>query len=166
MSVHNTRINFNASKAKAVELDKLSEVFLKYLSKNQHFIGVKEVAVNLTLCGKTRIKSLNREYRSKDKVTDVLSFGVHENLRPDFKRKIKNPPVINLGDIFICREVAEKQAMEFGISDEQEILHLAIHGFLHLLGFDHEISLKEEKIMELEEAHLVNTVYKKLGYKK
>lgn len=164
LTVLDTRIKKKTSKEKLANLNPLSDVFLKFLAKNPHFKGVKLVSINLTLCGKTKIKSLNANYRSLNKVTDVLSFGVHENLRPDTKLKLKNPPILNLGDIFICKEVATKQAREFDISYEQEILHLATHGFLHLLGFDHEISLKEEKIMESYETELIKTIYKKLGY--
>lgn len=165
LTVLDTRIKKKTSKEKLANLNQLSDILLKFLSKNPHFKGVKVVTLNLTLCGKTKIRSLNNDYRSIDKVTDVLSFGVHENLRPDVKQKQKNPPVLDLGDIFICKEVAAKQAREFVISYEQEILHLAIHGFLHLLGFDHEISLKEEKIMEAYEVELIKSIYKKLGNK-
>ena len=166
LTVLDTRIKKKASKEKLANLNQLSAIFLKFLSKNPHFKAVKLVTLNLTLCGKTKIKNLNHDYRSIDKVTDVLSFGVHENLRPDIKQKQNNPPILDLGDIFICKDVAAKQAREFDISYEQEIFHLATHGFLHLLGFDHELSLKEEKIMEAYEAELIKIIYKKLGYKK
>jgi probable rRNA maturation factor len=119
----------------------------------------------MTLCGKTKIRSLNQIYRRKDYATDVLSFPVHENLRFDRSVQEKNPPTLELGDLVICRDVAKKQAREFGVSYEQEIIHLAVHGFLHLLGFDHEISRKEEIIMEGLEADLVKKIYKKLKVK-
>ena len=67
-----------------------------------------------------------------------------------------------LGDIFICREVALRQAKEFGISIEEEILHLFIHGFLHLCGYDHEISREEEKLMFGLEEKLLEKISKKL----
>lgn len=138
-------------------------VMEQFLKKNSHFDGVKEVTMTLTLCGKTRIRTLNRQYRQKDKITDVLSFPVHENLRPDKKNRQKNLAHLDLGDLVICREKAFSQAKEFEITYEQEIVHLAVHGFLHLLGFDHEISPKEEKIMEKYEQDLVGKVYKKLA---
>ena len=113
-------------------------------------------------CGKVKIKSLNNKYRQINKATDVLSFPIFENLRPDKKVSEKNLPQIELGDLVICKELAKTQAVEFKISYEQEVIHLAVHGFLHLLGFDHEVSSKEEKIMEKLEAELVNKIYKKL----
>jgi probable rRNA maturation factor len=166
ISVHDTRIKNKTSKGKIPEILMLEGELLKFLSQNPHFAKVQEVTFNLTLCGKVKIKNLNREFRSVDKMTDVLSFGVHENLRMDKKKKQPDLPVINLGDIFICREVALKQASAFGITYQQEILHLMTHGFLHLLGYDHEISSKEEKIMESHEDKIITSVYKKLGNKK
>lgn len=132
------------------------------LKKNPHFAGVKEVTMSMTLCGKTKIRTLNREYRQKDYVTDVLSFPVYDGLRPDKKPLEKNLSQMDLGDLVICKEKAQSQAREFDITYEQEVVHLAVHGFLHLLGFDHEISDKEEKIMETHENALVGLVYKKL----
>jgi probable rRNA maturation factor len=132
------------------------------LKKNPHFAGVKEVTMTMTLCGKTKIRTLNRQYRQKDYVTDVLSFPVYDNLRPDKKPLEKNLSQMDLGDLVICKEKAMSQAREFDITYEQEVVHLAVHGFLHLLGFDHEISDKEEKIMEAHENDLVGKIYKKL----
>lgn len=144
------------------EISAMEKSFSAFLSKNPHFKGVKVVSISMTLCGRTKIRSLNREYRQKDYATDVLSFPVYENLRPDKKPGAKNLPEMELGDLVICKEIAKSQAREFGITYEQEIIHLAVHGFLHLLGFDHEISVKEEKIMEKYESELVNKIYKKL----
>ena len=147
------------------EILALETIFVSFLKKNPHFQNVKQINLTLTLCGKSKIRALNKNYRSKDKTTDVLSFPVHENLRPDnYKvRRDKNIiPNLDLGDLIICKDVAKSQAREFKVTYEQEIIHLAIHGFLHLLGFDHELSEKEEKIMEDLESHLVEKVYKKL----
>lgn len=100
--------------------------------------------VSLMICGDERIRKINREYRGKDKVTDVLSFPAHENLR---KNKLKHD-VLFLGDLAICHQQTKRQASEFKIGYFDEFIHLFFHGIIHLLGYDHEISLKEEKIME------------------
>ena len=105
----------------------------------------ENISLNLTLCGDKQIKSINSSYRNKDKVTDVLSFPIQENLRKgDFLRS----PLLELGDIYISLPVAKRQAKEFDLPLEYEIIYLFIHGFLHVLGFDHEINAKEEKLME------------------
>jgi probable rRNA maturation factor len=100
--------------------------------------------VSLLLCGDQRIRKLNHDYRNKDKPTDVLSFPAHENLR-----KISpSEEAVFLGDLAISIPTARRQALEFEISVWDEFIHLYFHGLLHLLGFDHEISEKEEKLMQ------------------
>lgn len=101
-----------------------------------------------------KIKQLNSKYRGKNKITDVLSFPVHENLR---KNKVALSP-LDLGDIFICRTQMLRQAKEFSISARDEFFHLAVHGFLHLLGYDHELSAREEKLMEKKEIEIIRYV--------
>lgn len=156
-------IKKKTSKVMPDEILALEKTFIAFLKKNPHFASVKEVSVSITLCGKAKIRALNHQYRQKDYATDVLSFPVYENLRPD-KKKIpeKLLSMVELGDLIICKDIAKSQAREFEITYEQEVIHLAVHGFLHLLGFDHEISPKEEKIMEAYESELVNKIYKKL----
>jgi probable rRNA maturation factor len=155
-------IKKKTSKVMADEISALEKTFTAFLNKNPHFVGVKAVTMTMNFCGRVKIRSMNREFRQKDHATDVLSFPIFDNLRPDKKIREKNLPEMELGDLVICKEVARAQAREFKITYEQEIIHLAVHGFLHLLGFDHEISPKEEKIMEKFEAELVSKIYKKL----
>lgn len=150
------------SKGIADEILALESCFSLFLASNRHFAGVKIVTITLTLCGRTKIRSLNRHYRQKDYATDVLSFPIYENLRPDKKSAEKTFFNVELGDLIICKEIARTQSREFNISYEEEIIHLTVHGLLHLLGFDHDISSKEEKIMEKYEAVLVSKIYKKL----
>jgi probable rRNA maturation factor len=135
-----------------------------YWGRGKHGLAVEarkaktlELAVNL--CGNGRIRKLNKNYRQKDKSTDVLSFPVHESLRENAFVGFSYD-VLNLGDIFICREVATRQAKEFGISYQSEIVHLLIHGLLHLCGYDHEISNTEEKIMFSLEDKLMKAINK------
>ena len=133
--------------------DQSADLFLKKR-------GIKIVEASVTLCGSGRIKSLNREFRQKDKVTDVLSFQMHDTLRGGDSHLV--PPQLELGDIYICYDVATNQAKRFGITLQEEFLHLFVHGFLHLLGFDHELSDAEEKIM----TGLEDKILKKLSGKK
>lgn len=162
----NSGLKKDTSKDMESVISALQSVLTKNLTKNPHFRGVKEVSMTMTLCGKTKIRTLNKQYRHKDYVTDVLSFPVYDNLRPDKKPKEKSLLQMDLGDLVICKEKALSQASDFEITYEQEVVHLAIHGFLHLIGFDHEISMKEQKIMESHECELVGQVYKLLKKKK
>jgi probable rRNA maturation factor len=158
----NSGLKNNTSKGMKRAISALEVVISANLKKNPHFAGVKSITLTMTLCGKSKIKKLNDEYRKINKVTDVLSFPVYENLRPDKKPKVRNQVLMDLGDLVICKEKAQSQAKEFGITFEQELIHLAVHGYLHLLGFDHEKSAREEKLMEIQENLLVGKVYKKL----
>jgi len=100
--------------------------------------------VSLLICGDHRIQKLNRDFRHKDKPTDVLSFPSFENLR-----KISpGEDDVFLGDLAISIPTARRQAREFGISVWDEFIHLYFHGLLHLIGYDHEISDAEEKLMQ------------------
>lgn len=104
--------------------------------------------ISVLLCGEDKIKKLNSEYRNKDKVTDVLSFPTFENLRKPKTRNDYTGSLILLGDLAICHSKTVKQAKEFNISYWDEFIHLFIHGTIHLMGYDHEISSKEESLME------------------
>lgn len=108
------------------------------------FKNVKSVQVSLMICGESRIRELNRSYREKDKVTDVLSFPAHEDLRNSSHKAAE----LFLGDLAICHQVTKRQAKEFKIGYWDEFIHLFFHGLIHLMGYDHEISTKEEKLMQ------------------
>ena len=86
--------------------------------------------VSVSFVSDDEIRGLNRDYRGKDAVTDVLSFPVGD----EFLMGPERP----LGDIVICIDVARRQAEEYGHSLERELAFLVAHGMLHLLGFDHE----------------------------
>lgn len=125
--------------------------------------NVAEIDLSLLICGKQKIRSLNKSWRQKDYATDVLSFPVHDDLR---ESSFALPPELELGDMFICHQVAQSQSKEYKVTYEQEIVHLFIHGYLHLLGFDHEISAVEEKIMQGHEQALVKKAYDNIGWGK
>lgn len=111
----------------------------------------KDVYVSINFVRDEEIQKLNREFRNIDKVTDVLSFP---NLNKSSNEKLKkfskfadfDTNLLFLGDIVISKNVAKKQAREYGHSLKREVCFLALHGFLHLLGFDH-IKEEEEKVM-------------------
>ncbi len=94
--------------------------------------------VSLTLTDDEQIWRLNRQFRSVDRPTDVLSF-------PQYQPGEKILPHTSLGDIVISLPRLAAQAAAYGHSQKRELLFLFVHGLLHLLGYDHEISAEEEK---------------------
>ena len=96
--------------------------------------------VSVALVSDRRVRTLNRSYCRKDYATDVLSFPATSARTPVFPPVSSASPVVDsfLGDIVIARGVARRQAREAGHSERTEIRVLALHGLLHLLGYDHE----------------------------
>jgi len=120
------------------------------------------LAAELEFISLSQMHELNLSARGKDYPTDVLSFGflslVFNNNYPSFTKEsfpldfIEELNSVFIGSIVICKEVAKKQAEEYGQTLEEEITYLLVHGLLHLLGYDHEISEENQKIMRtLEE---------------
>lgn len=112
----------------------------------------KKLYVNVVLTNPSNIRKMNKEYRNIDKETDVLSFPMFEKKELE-KRKDLNEDV--LGDIVISIDRVRKQAEEYGHSFERELSYMAVHGFYHLMGYDHieeydkkEMRQKEEYILE------------------
>lgn len=135
------------------------QTFLNNLYKNELSMKPLPTEVHVTLVGDQKMRNLNNSFRGKDKTTDVLSFPVYENIRGGNEFLMG---AVELGDIFISYPVLKKQAKEFKISEENEFFHLLTHGFLHLLGFDHEISPSEEKLMESHEKKMIDKLVKKI----
>ncbi len=120
---------------------------------------LKVIHVSLLLCGDARMRRLNRDFRKKDKVTDVLSFPSHGNLRSS----TSSGEEIFLGDLAICHPQILRQANEFSIGYWDEFVHLFFHGLFHLLGYDHEASRKEELVMQEWEDRAIELLGKKKG---
>jgi len=99
------------------------------------FLSEKEITFGATLVSSEKIRSLNKEYRKNDAVTDVLSFGEYEG-RTALTHIAEDQ--IFLGDIFLCFDFIAHSAEEDGVTLEREMVYIFSHGILHLLGFDHE----------------------------
>ncbi len=102
--------------------------------------------ISVSFVNNAKIHELNREYREKDRPTDVLSFPMWEKEELDDGTALDGHAV-TLGDIIISAEKAQAQAQEYGHSIEREIAFLSVHSTLHLLGYDHEVSEEDEKYM-------------------
>lgn len=103
-------------------------------------IAIAEVCeIHLVITDDARIRVLNREYRKKDKATDVLSFPQFEPKEISGRSKKGSiVPAPYLGDLVISSETTLKQAREFGVTKRAELVRLLVHGVLHLCGYDHE----------------------------
>lgn len=85
------------------------------------------------------IQKYNRDYRHKDKPTDILSFPYHPGLQPGKRIRVKREDDKNLGDLIISAEYVAHQAQEDNVPLPQRMKKLLVHGVCHLLGYDHEI---------------------------
>jgi len=111
--------------------------------------GPEEAEVSLMIVDDQRIHKLNLEYRGVDRPTDVLSFALQEEVDEEPDLEFEDDM---LGDIVISAERAREQAQEYGHSFEREIVYLAVHGALHLLGYDHEEEQDKQEMRSKEEA--------------
>lgn len=128
----------------------VTKILKKILSASDSEIGpenIRELSVVFTTDPKIRI--INKEFRRKDKATDVLSFPQFE------KEELRaNEPTIgdSLGDLVISEDTTVAQARKFGVTVHEELVRLMVHGVLHLLGYDHEkVSAKEAQRMRRRE---------------
>lgn len=115
----------------------------------------KNLYVNVVLTNPTNIKRINKEFRNIDKETDVLSFPMFEKEELE-KRINKNEDV--LGDIVISVERVKDQAKEYGHSFERELAYMAVHGFYHLMGYDHMVE-EEKKEMRKKEENILSKLH-------
>lgn len=107
--------------------------------------GQSELAVSLV--GDVEIHALNRDYRGKDRSTDVLAFAMREGEPAPGQSDV-------LGDVVISVDTAARQAAERGVTVGEEVRDLLIHGVLHLLGFDHERGANDSRRMKAKERWL------------
>ncbi len=126
---------FNETKESIKEIDELKGL-IKYALK---YLKLKKVEFNIIFIDNKRIHEINKEYRGVDRPTDVISFALEDH--EDIKLETRV-----LGDIYISIEKAREQAEEYGHSLKREISFLAVHGLLHLLGYDH-MNEEDEKVM-------------------
>lgn len=125
------------------------ESLLTFAAKKENI--TEEAELSISFVDEEEIQAINRDYRDKDKVTDVISFSLEED-EPEIEG-LDMPRV--LGDIIICLEVAKEQAESYNHSLSRELWFLALHGFLHLLGYDH-MTEEDEKEMFSRQDEILN----------
>ena len=111
-----------------------------------------KLIMTITLTTPENIRKINKKYRKIDKATDVLSFPMFEKDEiPNIISEIEEP----LGDIVISIEKVKEQAEEYGHSFERELAYMVVHGFYHLMGYDH-IELVDRTEMRAKEETVLN----------
>ncbi len=115
----------------------------------------KNLYINIILTTPEEIRKYNKEYREIDKSTDVLSFPMFE--KEELKKIQENGNEIHdvLGDVIISIEQVKRQAVEYGHSFERELAYMLVHGFYHLMGYDH-IEEKDKIQMRPKEEYVLN----------
>ena len=149
LSVQSRKLGIPAALIKKLLKDVLVQV--------ESDIAIPEVCeIHLSLTDDARIRVLNRDYRKKDKATDVLSFPqFHPKEISGRSRKKAEAPGPYLGDLVISTETTLKQAEEFGVTKLEELTRLVVHGVLHLCGYDHEkVPAAEAQRMRRRERHI------------
>ncbi len=121
---------------------------LQLAAKREEVIGDSELS--LTFVDNEKIHEINREYRGIDRPTDVISFALEENTEGEMEIIGQDMPRV-LGDIIISIPRAKQQAEEYGHSFMRELGFLAVHGFLHLLGYDHGTKEEEQQMFSRQE---------------
>lgn len=133
--------------------DNLEEILKSLLERTLELENIQgEREVGVTFVDDEEIQTLNRDYRGKDQVTDVLSFAMSESL--DDEPTILDEDLSLLGDIVIDYQRALMQAEEYGHSPLREVCYLSLHGMLHLLGYDHEVE-EDKKCMRKREEEIL-----------
>ena len=138
---------FNETNEKIEEL-KILKPLLEYARKKENLEDT-ELEFSIIIVDDERIHEINKEYRGIDRPTDVISFALEDS------EDIEIEGYRILGDIYISLDKAKKQAETYGHSFKRELCFLAVHGFLHLLGYDH-MEKEEEKIMFSKQEEILN----------
>lgn len=132
---------FNETEEK---LDKELEIVKEVLMHGLEKLKIDEAIFNVIIVNNEYIHKLNKEYRNIDRETDVITFALEDD-------KTFNPEIRVLGDVYISIEKAKSQSVEYGHSLLRELCFLAVHGMLHLLGYDHMKKNEEEIMFSLQE---------------
>lgn len=109
-----------------------------------------ELSLEISFAGRKKIREINASTRGIDKVTDVLSFQYMRGIKGRVAADAVVDNDLYLGEIMICKSAAYKQAAEYGHSFEREIAFLAVHGLLHLMGYDHIADEEREEMERLQ----------------
>lgn len=137
----------------------IKKIYARALELTGNEAGGLEVTLSFVSC--ERIRDYNKQYRQVDKATDVLSFPMlnisYNQTVKEFAEDILPNGTIYLGDVVICKKIAKAQAKEYGHSLKREVAFLALHGLLHVLGYDH-IEKEDEAVMMAKSEEILSSL--------
>lgn len=145
-----TMIEINNLTTNPVDEGFLKKIVLKVLEEE----GKKQQDLSIAFVGQGRIRKLNKRYRAKNRVTDVLSFSGQKIGKEKFITPPKNTE--GLGEVVICLREVKKNAKKFDSSFEKELTVCLIHGILHILGYEHEKDKEQAKKMEEKQKYYLS----------
>ena len=139
------------------EKEEYKNVIEKVLSQcfKEEELENSKLCITVTLTTPETIQEINKRYRNIDRATDVLSFPMFE--KDELDKKIQKNDFENediLGDIVVSVDKVKDQAIEYGHSFERELSYMIVHGFYHLMGYDH-IEEEDKKIMRKKEEYIL-----------
>lgn len=146
----NTQINYDGIEPK-IEYENIIDEVIEACFKEEK-LNNRKLYINIILTTPENIKQINKQYRNIDSETDVLSFPMFEK---DEIEKIDNNIEEVLGDIVVSIERVEEQAKEYEHSFTRELAYMIVHGFYHIMGYDH-IEEEDKKQMRKKEEVILN----------
>lgn len=156
---HQIRIGFSTEVENEDEVRVLVEKCARNVLSRENVDFPAEI--DITVVDADTIREMNAEYRSKDSVTDVLSFPMYEFYNGEPREELDEEPdtgCVMLGDMILCYTRACEQAKEFGHSAARECGYLTTHSMLHLLGYDHERNDEDTRLMRSKEEEYMNAI--------
>ncbi len=156
---HQIRIGFSTEVENEDEVRALVEKCARNVLSRENVDFPAEI--DITVVDADTIREMNAEYRSKDSVTDVLSFPMYEFYNGEPREELDEEPdtgCVMLGDMILCYTRACEQAKEFGHSAARECGYLTTHSMLHLLGYDHERNDEDTRLMRSKEEEYMNAI--------
>jgi rRNA maturation RNase YbeY len=143
----------NRQRKFSIDLKEMKQTVGKILK----ILDYEDFDIGILLTNNKSIRVYNRDYRQKDKPTDILSFSYHQYLTPGKRIKVQHEEDKNLGDLILSIEYIEKAAQELNVTLEERLKVLLVHGICHLLGYDHETDA-DWRSMRAKEAFILKHI--------
>ena len=156
---HQIRIGFSTEVENEDEVRALVEKCARNVLSRENVDFPAEI--DITVVDADTIREMNAEYRSKDSVTDVLSFPMYEFYNGEPREELDEEPdtgCVMLGDMMISLERCAQQGEEFGHGFDREVSYLTVHSVLHLLGYDHVDESEMKKQMRAREKEIMGDI--------